>query len=101
MSSYHTVAVSQTGQTIAGAGQAGYKGDKIKKIIAVVDTAGAGAAASILDGATSISIVPASAPIGVHTIDFGDGLISNKGAWSATTGANVQLIVIGDFSMGG
>lgn len=101
MSSYKTVAVSQTGQALAGAGQTGYKGDIIKKVIASVDTAGAGAAATITDGAIEIPLVPASSPVGVHTIDFGDGIISQSGAWSATTGANVTLIVIGDFGLAG
>ena len=98
MSSYHTVAVSQTAQVIAGAGQAGAKGDIIKRVIASVDTAGAGAAATITDGSTAIPLVPASSAVGVHTVDFGEGLVAQTGPWKATTGGNVTLIVIGDFS---
>ena len=97
MSSYHTVAVSQTAQELAGAGQSGGKGDVIKCVIASVDTAGAGAAATVTDGSTEIPLVPASTPVGVHTIIFEEGLVAQTGPWKATTGANVTLIVIGDF----
>lgn len=100
MSSYHTVAVSQTAQVLSANGSAGTggKGDIIKKVIASVDTAGAGAAATITDGSTEIPLVPASSAIGVYTVDFGDGIIAQAGPWKATTAGNVTLIVIGDFT---
>ena len=96
MSSYHTVAVSQTAQVIAGVGQNGAKGDVIRQIIASVDTAGAGSAATITDGSTVIPVVPGSSFVGIHAFDC--ELVAKTGPWKATTGANVTLIIVGDFS---
>lgn len=92
---YETVAASQTGQVLGATGAAG---DRIKKIIVTVTTA-ATSTVALLDGSTSVSLVPAVTPVGIYTIDFGEeGILSTTGAWSLTTGAGCNLIAVGDFT---
>jgi hypothetical protein len=98
MSSYQEITAGESATVLAGASGAGAKGDILKCIVASVDTAGAGAAATITDGSNEIPLVPASSPVGVHTINFGDGLIAQTEPWKVTTGANVTIIAIGTFS---
>jgi len=91
---YETVAASQTDQALGATGAAG---DVLKRLICVVDTNDATSAMSIKDGAGSaISIIPGSAPIGVHVVDL--NIQSLSGAWKVTTGAGVTCIAIGRFS---
>lgn len=89
---YETVAASQTAQVLGGTGA---KGDYLHAIVAVVATA-ATSTISILDGATSISLMAANTPIGTYVIPL--GLRSANGAWSVTTGAGVSVIGVGRFS---
>lgn len=96
MSSYKTVAASQTGASLAGPGQTGKRGDIVKKLIITSITA-ATATVTLIDGSTSIVITAANTPIGVYTIDLGDGMISQSGAWTITTGAGASVVAIGDF----
>ena len=95
MSSYKLVSPSGTDESLAGVGQVGKKGNLLKRVIVIVDTVGAGGAASIKDGSTSISLTPASAPIGTYTLEI--DAPSQTGAWTATTGANATIIAVGDF----
>lgn len=91
---YETVAASQTGQAL---GTTGAAGDRLRQLVVTVATA-ATSTVALLDGATSIPLVAAVTPIGVYTIDFGQGLVSTGGAWSITTGAGVSVIAVGDFT---
>lgn len=92
---FETVAASQTAQVL---GATGAIGDRLKKIIVTATTA-ATATVALLDGATSVSLVPANTTIGVYTIDFGEqGIVSVEGAWKLTTGAGCNLIAVGDFT---
>lgn len=94
---YETIAASQTGQVMGGAGA---KGDFIAGILIVPATTSPGSVA-LIDGSTSITIfaggatsVPGLAPIYVPLCIF-----SSNGAWSITTGANVSCIAMGAFSV--
>ena len=95
MSSYKLVSPSSTDASLAGVGQVGKKGDVLTRITIIVDTVGAGGASSIKDGSTSISLTPASAPIGTYTLEI--DAPSQNGAWTATTGANATIIAVGNF----
>lgn len=90
---YETVAVSQTGQVMGGAGG---KGDYLHRlIISVITVATAGV--TIIDGATSIVILTGAAGLvpGVYSVEL--NLASQSGAWSITTGAGVTVIAVGQF----
>lgn len=92
---YETVAVSQTAQVL---GATGAIGDRIKKLIITVSTA-ASSTVSLLDGATSTSLMAATTAIGTYTVDFGeDGIVSAEGAWKITTGAGASVIAVGNFT---
>lgn len=92
---YETVAASQTGQVLGGAGA---KGDYISHVLVIPATTSPGNVL-LLDGATSITIftggadsVPSLIPF---TIPLGGN--SRNGPWSLTTGANVSAIAFGRF----
>lgn len=91
---YETVAASQTAQVL---GNAGAVGDYIDRLVIVVATA-ATAAVSLLDSATSISIIPNSpgGGIGVYVVEL--RMTSKNGAWKVTTGAGSTVIAVGRFS---
>ena len=91
---YETVAVSQTGQVLGGAGA---KGDILQRIIVNVITA-ATATLTIIDGATSIVVATGGATVvpGSYSLEF--GLASQSGAWSVTTGAGCTALCVGIFT---
>ena len=92
---YETVAASQTDQAL---GTLGAKTDELRKLVITVSTS-ATSTDSIKDGTTAITIMAATAPIGVYTVDFGNpGIISTTGAWSVTTGAGASVIAVGNFT---
>lgn len=90
---YETVAASQTAQVL---GPVGAKGDVIHRLIIRPATTSPGLV-TLLDDSTSIPIMVAGtttiAPIVVEL-----GMISQSGAWKITTGANVSVIAVGDFT---
>lgn len=94
MSSYKTVAASQTGASLAGAGQTGKKGDLLKRVIVNVATSATGTV-TVIDGSTSIALTSANIPIGTYSLDL--DMISQSGAWTVTTGAGASIIAVGDF----
>lgn len=94
MSSYKTVAAGLTGAVLTGPGSVGKKGDLLKRVIVVVATA-ATSTVTIIDGATSISLVAANAAIGTYSLEL--NMLSQEGAWTVTTGAGASIIAIGDF----
>ena len=91
---YETVAASQTAQALGATGAAG---DYIHRLICVVSTA-ATSTVAILDGETSITVLPNNVGEGIGTYVLEVGMVSVEGAWSVTTGAGVAVIAIGRFS---
>lgn len=91
---YETVAASQTGQVLGGVGA---KGDYIHRLVVSVNTV-ATATVTLLDGATSYTLMAGAATLvpGAYSLEV--GAVSNTGAWSITTGAGVTVMAIGIFS---
>lgn len=97
MQKYELVAASQTDQALGATGKAG---DVLERLVIVPETTGAETVA-IQDGdGTAINVFVAGTLSDLHPIiiDFGRGIRSTAGAWQITTGANVHVIAIGEFS---
>lgn len=90
---YETVAASQTAQVLGGTGAIG---DFLERLVITVGTA-ATAAVSILDGATSIAIMPNSPGGGVGVYVVAIGAVSKNGPWKVTTGAGSTVVAVGAF----
>ena len=90
---YETVAASQTAQVLGGTGATG---DYLERVIITVNIA-ATSTVTILDGATSIALMPAvvGGGVGVYTIPI--QCASASGPWKITTGAGVTVIGVGIF----
>jgi hypothetical protein len=93
---YETVAASQTAQAL---GATGGTGDYISGLLVIPATTSPGLV-TLLDNATSIpvfvggsfsvsNLVPFFIPLGMKSV---------SGAWKVTTGANVSVIGIGNFT---
>jgi hypothetical protein len=91
---YETVAASQTGQVL---GLLGAKGDFIERIIISPATTGPGLV-TLIDGATSIPIMVTGGTTTLEPIVVELNMTSQSGAWSITTGANLTLIAVGNFT---
>lgn len=91
---YETVAASQTAQAL---GPTGASGDYIKALLIIPATTGAGNVA-LLDGSTSISVFATGTLADLTPVYIPLGMNSVSGAWKITTGANVSVIGIGQFS---
>lgn len=91
---YETVAASQTAQVLGGTGATG---DYIDRLIITVNTA-ATAAVTLLDGATSIAVMPNSPGGGIGVYSIPIMAVSNTGPWKVTTGAGSTVIAVGIFS---
>jgi hypothetical protein len=93
---YETVAASATSQPL---GTTGAKGDYISHLI-VVPTSTSPGSIVLADGATNITVFAggAGSVLTLHPFAIGLGMRSASGAWSVTTGANVSLIAVGDFT---
>ena len=91
-----TVAASQTGQVL---GVAGAKGDYISHLIIIPATTSPGSVA-LIDNATSTTVFAGGASSVTTLVPFAIPLdaLSTSGAWSITTGANVSVIAVGNFS---
>jgi len=89
---YETVAASQTAQVLGGTGAIG---DTLVRLIVTVNTT-ASSTVTILDGSTSIAIMPALTPVGVYSIAIEANSVS--GPWKVTTGAGVTVLAVGNFS---
>ncbi|MFZ9616319.1 MAG: hypothetical protein ACO3AG_06585 [Fluviibacter sp.] len=89
---YETVAASQTAQVLGGTGAVG---DYLHRVVVTVSTALTGTV-TLLDNATSITLVPANATIGTYSIEL--NMVSASGAWKVTTGAGASVIAVGIFS---
>ena len=89
---YEYVAPSTTAQVMGNNGAAG---DMLVRVIATV-TATATSTITIIDGSTSIPLIPANATQGVYSLTV--EAQSLNGAWKITTGAGVSAVVVGNFS---
>jgi len=94
---YETVAAVQTAQVLGGSGAIG---DYIAGLLVIPAVVACGAV-TLLDGATSISVfvgggttaLPSCIPFFIPL-----GMPSVNGPWKVTTGANVSVIAIGNFT---
>lgn len=93
---YETVAASQTAQVLGATGGAG---DYISGILVIPATTSPGNVI-LLDNATSITVFTGGASSVSNLVPFFIplGMISVSGAWKITTGANVSVIGIGNFT---
>lgn len=91
--SYETVAASQTAQVLGASGAAG---DVLHRLIIIPATTTPGLV-TILDGSTSIPVM-VSGTTTIVPIVVELGIRSQTGAWKITTGSNVSVIAVGDFS---
>lgn len=91
---YETVAASQTGQALGTTGKAG---DVLQKLVIVPATLAAGSV-TLIDNATSISVFVSGTLADLTPIVLDLNMASVSGAWSVTTGANVSVIAVGQFS---
>ena len=94
---YETVAAGQTAQVLGGNGRLG---DYLKRLILVPAVAAAGAV-DLIDNATTISIYAGGAVTALPNLQpmvVDIDAKSASGAWKITTGANISVIAVGDFS---
>lgn len=93
---YETVAASQTAQVL---GATGATGDYISGLLVIPATTSPGNVL-LLDNATSITVFTGGASSVSNLVPFFIplGMISVSGAWKVTTGANVSVIGIGNFT---
>jgi len=93
---WETVAASQTTQTIGATGAAG---DFLSHIVVIPATTSPGVV-TVLDNATTFFSFPGGASslasLQPFTIDI--RAYSVSGAWKITTGANVSVVAVGDFT---
>lgn len=94
---YETVAASQTAQVLGGAGNIN---DYISHLVITPAAADCGVV-TLLDGATSIPIFVGGATVNLPTLapfSVFVGARSVNGPWKVTTGANVSVVAVGDFT---
>jgi hypothetical protein len=92
---YEHVAGGQTAHVLGGTGAAG---DYLHRIICTVTTAATGNVA-ILDGSVSHTVIPASPGTGINVYNVELNAVSASGAWKITTGAGVEVVAVGIFSV--
>lgn len=93
---YETVAASQTDQMLGGAGAAG---DYLAGLLVIPATTSPGGV-SIENGATNIPVFVGGADSVSNLVPFFVplGIASVGGGWEITTGANVSVIAVGNFT---
>lgn len=94
---YETVAASQTTQAL---GATGAVGDVLQRLVVIPATTSPGAVA-IKDGdgsAITVFAGGASSVTELKPIVVELGIASGAGAWQVTTGANVSVLAIGNFT---
>lgn len=89
---YETVAASQTAQVLGGTGATG---DYLHRLIVNVTTPATGTV-TLIDGATSIALVPVTTAAGVYSVAI--EARSATGSWKVTTGAGASVMAVGIFS---
>jgi len=93
---YETVAASQTAQVLGGTGATG---DWLDFVLVIPATTSPGSV-TLLDNATSITLFAGGASSVASLVPFAIPIraISAGGAWKITTGANVSVIGVGNFT---
>lgn len=93
---YETVAAGQTAQTL---GATGGTGDYLKHLLVIPATTSPGNVI-ILDNATSITVFTggASSVLTLHPFTINLEMYSVSGAWKVTTGSNVSVVAVGNFT---
>jgi hypothetical protein len=94
---YETVAAGQTAQVL---GVAGAKGDWISGILVVPAVVAAGAV-TLIDSGTSIVVYVGGATTALADVKpfyIPLNMQSMEGPWKITTGTNVSVIAVGNFS---
>lgn len=92
---YETVAASQTDQVL---GATGSLGDILEHLIIVPGTTGAGTVSIKDGGGSAINVFVTGTLADLKPIIVPIGAKSTSGAWKVTTGANVTVIAVGQFS---
>jgi hypothetical protein len=90
------------GQTAAVLGTAGAKGDYIHRLICTVSTAATGNVVVVDGSGTGIlthTVLPALAGTGINVYNIEMNAVSHDGAWKITTGAGVEVMAVGIFSV--
>jgi hypothetical protein len=95
-SEYESIAASQTAQVL---GATGATSDYLAGLLVVPATTSPGLV-TILDNAISIPVFTGGASSVSNLVPFFVplGVISVSGAWKVTTGANVSVIAVGNFT---
>jgi hypothetical protein len=95
-SEYESIAASQTAQVL---GTTGATGDYLAGLLVVPATTSPGLV-TVLDNATSIPVFVGGASSVSNLVPFFVplGILSVDGAWSVSTGADVSVIAVGNFS---
>lgn len=93
---YETVAASQTDQVLGATGAAG---DYLAGLLVIPATTSPGAI-SIEDDDTNFTVFTGGAASVSNLVPFYIplGIVSVNGAWEVTTGANVSVVAIGNFT---
>ena len=96
---YEHVAASQSAQVL---GATGAKGDYLHRIVCTVSTSATGNVVIVDGSGTGIlthTVLPALAGTGVNVYNIELNAVSQDGAWKITTGAGVEVMAIGIFSV--
>lgn len=95
-SEYESVSASQTGQVL---GTTGATGDYLAGLLVVPATTSPGLV-TVLDNAISIPVFVGGASSVSNLVPFFIplGVVSVSGAWKLTTGSNVSVIAVGNFT---
>jgi hypothetical protein len=93
---YETVAASQTDQMCGASGAAG---DVLTGLLIIPATVSPGAV-SIEDGSTNTVVFAGGTDsvLTLHPFYVPLGIVSSTGGWEITTGANVSVIAVGQFT---
>ena len=96
---YEHVAAGQTAQVL---GTTGAKGDYIHRLVCTVTTVATGNVVVVDGSGTGIlthTVIPASPGSGINVYNVELNAVSQDGAWKITTGAGVEVMAIGIFSV--
>jgi len=89
---YETVPASTTAQVL---GTTGAAGDTLQRLIVTIGVSLTGTV-SLIDGSTAYTLIPASSPLGIYSLEF--NAQSQTGAWKITTGAGATVFAVGNFT---
>ncbi len=93
---YQDVAASATATVLTGGG-GGALGDYLDQILVVPETVGAGTIA-LLDGSVSTNVFVAGTLADLKSFAISLRCVSKNGPWKITTGSNVHVRAVGNFT---